>query len=137
MQDIIHIIKAESAPCSSLQSLTELPDHCCRLPQNVNFTDINIVELADLKVEAEPENGTIVRAATLSFQVRSDASVPERRAAFRLTGADGRRFILGSYARPYPIIKSSTPFPGRADGSRLRSFTVTLRCADPLRQIVL
>ena len=136
MQNLVHINKVEYAPIDGVNSMALLSDDRCAVSQNVNFTDLNIKELAEVRQESEVENGEVVYNLTLSFNVCHDTVMPVRRLAFRLTGVDGRRYMFGTFTRPYPLIKSLLPIPGKPAESQLLQVTVTRKSTVKLLRIV-
>lgn len=135
MQHLSHIIRVESAPYSAVSPVTLLTTDKCSIPNNVNFTDLNIKEQAEAKVESEQENNTVLYTTTLSFQTCHYQERIEDRSVFQLTCADGKRYLMGTHMRPYPTVKQSLPFPKGSD-SQLRSVIVTLKAQHPLMLIV-
>lgn len=135
MQHLPHIIKVESAPCQSVNPVTLLTTDRCSLPNNVNFTDLNILEQAEAKVESEQENLSTLYTTTLSFQTCHYQEWIQPRSVFRLTCADGRQYLLGTHTRPYPAIRQTAPFPKGSDTS-LRTVTVTWKSEFPLLRIL-
>lgn len=135
MQHLPHIVKVESVACSAINPVSLLTIDKCSLPNNVNFTDLNIKEQAEAKVVSEVENGVTLFTTTLSFQTCHYQDWMDRRCAFRLTCADGKRYLMGTHMRPYPTIKQELPFPKGSDSS-LRTVTVTLKSEYPLLQIL-
>lgn len=135
MQHLSHIIKVESAACSAINPVSLLTADRCSIPSNVNFTDLNIKEQAEAKVESEQENNTTLYAVTLNFQTCHYQDWVQSRSVFRLTCADGKQYLLGTHMRPYPTVKQTLPFPKGSD-SQLRSVTVTLKSEFPLLLIL-
>lgn len=135
MQHLPHIVKVESAPCTEVNPVTVLTDDRCSISNNVNFTDLNIKGQAEAKVESELENQSTVYTTTLSFQTCHYQQWIEGRNVFRLTCADGKRYLMGTHMRPYPTVKQTLPFPKGSD-TQLRSVTVTLKAELPLLQIL-
>lgn len=135
MQHLSHIIKVESATCSAINPVLLLTTDKCSIPNNVNFTDLNIKEQAEAKVESEQENNTTLYNITLTFQTCHYQDWVHNRSVFRLSCADGKRYLLGTHMRPYPTAKQTLPFPKGSD-SQLRSVTVTLKSEYPLLLIL-
>ena len=59
-----------------------------------------------------------------------------RQAAFRLTSVDGKRYMIGTDSRPYPIIRERNPFPEKPVDSSLKTVTITWKSLMPMLLIV-
>lgn len=131
----VHIIKVESIPVSSLAGMVTLADYTCRLPSNVNFTDINIQDQADAKTDDTIENKERVYTTTFSFRTCDKTPSDRRHLAFRLTTIDGSQMLVGTSSRPYAIVKEHNPYPGKPGDSVLKEVTVTWKGTLPMLHI--
>lgn len=136
MTKLAHVIKLESVPVENLSGLKPLSLHSCSVPSSVKFTEINIIDLVDVKMDDAIENKEKVYTSVVSFQTPDKIPSSGGHLAFRLTTIDGNRFLLGTSQRPYPIIKESNPFPGKVGDSTMKTVTVTWKSTSPLLYIV-
>lgn len=109
----------------------------CKIPQNVNFTKINnLVGLAAVKMEDEVKNRQHIYSVTLTFQVSCKKVTQLKHQSFLLTSVSGERLLVGTDARPYPIIKESNPYPDKPGDSVLKTVTVSWNTLHPMLAIV-
>ena len=132
MSNLVHIVKVEFASGTSLSNLKVTSPSSCRILSAVNFSEILIEGLAEVNVEDAYENNQTVYSTTLSFQSHDRKLFGLRQAAFRLSSADGHRYMLGTHTRPYPIIKETVPFPDKPGDSTLKKVTVTWKSPLPM-----
>ena len=79
------------------------------------WRDIPIAGLAELETSQEQEEGTRSFNATLSATLCGDAfELPHRPLAFRLTCANGRKYLLGTAEPPHPYVAFSLSLPSEA-----------------------
>lgn len=137
MNSLIHIKEVAYCPCSELSGMKFLGSSICKIPQNVNFTKINnLVGLAAVKMEDEVKNRQRIYSITLTFQVACKRVVPLKHQSFLLTTVSGERLLVGTDARPYPIIKESNPYPDKPGDSVLKTVTVSWNTLHPMLAIV-
>lgn len=135
MTHLVHFKKLESVPSSSLAGMMRLPDDCCRLPMNVNFTEVNTYGLIDVREEGETKDHQMMYTVTITYQTH-DRTLPDfRHNSFRLTALNGKQYLLGSHERPYPTVKKSTPTPSKPSESTLTTVVVSLLSSAPLLYI--
>lgn len=118
------IKKIEIAPAISLSGLQIVSPVSYRFLSEPEFTEINIKNQADVKVEDVVENNTRVFTTTLSFTSCDKTPLPKRRMTYRLTAVDGTQYLIGTNSRPYPISTESNPFPDKPTESILKKVTV-------------
>jgi hypothetical protein len=132
MTTLIHITRVERIPCADLVSLVYIDRNHVKIPSDVKFIDINIVGLAQMSVDDDIDNLQSITTSTLKFNLCPLDNVYGRFYAYRLTSANGQRYLVGCSDRPFPVSKCSRPFPDSASGSVLQSITVTLKSTVPL-----
>ena len=111
MSRLLHLIKIEYAPASAVAGMTLVTSHSCRLPVNVNFTEINIPGLVDAKMDSNLESNECVYTTALSFRTCDKTPADIRHQVFRVTAIDGNRLLIGTFQRPYPVVKEHDPYP--------------------------
>ena len=136
MSHVIHITKIESTPSPSLSGMKMVSFDSCRLPFGVVFTSINTVGLVDVKMEDSLEDNQKIFTTVVTFQTPDKVPSKKSRLSFRLTSANGSQYLVGSYARPYAIIKETNPIPGKAGDSIMKTVTVTWKSSSPMLYIV-
>lgn len=132
MSKLVHVNKIEFTSAALLVPMRMASATSCRFSSAVAFTEINIEDLVDVIIEDEYENNQRVYTTTASFRTCSKSVVLGRKLAFRLTSVDGKRFMIGSRTRPYPIIRVKDPFPGRPTDDTLKTVTVTWKALTPM-----
>lgn len=108
----------------------------CRITREPNFEEINIWELVGVNIEDSYENNQKVYTTTATFQTCDKEPITERQLAFRVTSMNGQRFLIGTNARPYPIIKERNPFPEKPTDSAMKTVTITWKAIYPMLRIV-
>ena len=132
MSNLVHIVKVEFASCISLTGLKITSPSSCRILSSVNFSEFLIEGLAEANVEDSHENNQVVYSTTLSLKFHDRKLLSLRQTVFRLTSADGHRYLLGTHTRPYPIVKEVVPFPDKPGDSTLKKMTVTWKSTLPM-----
>ncbi len=133
---LVHIIKIEYCDVTDLAGLVRPAKASVIIPQNVNFTEINMQELTGVKMEDTLENGERRYNIEATFQTCDKTPDDKREVAFRLTSADGNRFLLGTDARPYAIMKENNPYPQQAPDSSLKTVSISYQGPNPLLLIL-
>lgn len=124
------------AGVSNLTAMRVISDTSCRFSGTVTFTEICINELVEVTIEDELEKNQKVFTTTAVFRTADKQPLTERRLAFRLTGVDGKKYMIGWNGRPFPIIKEKNPFPGKPNESWLKTVTITWKATVPMLQIL-
>ncbi|MGX8697961.1 MAG: hypothetical protein ACSW8D_16395, partial [Prevotella sp.] len=87
-------------------------------------------------IEDSYENNQKVYTTTATFNTCDKQPMTVRQAAFRLTSVDGKRYMIGTDSRPYPIIRERNPFPEKPVDSSLKTVTITWKSLMPMLLIV-
>lgn len=132
----VHVIKIERAPASAVVGMTQVTSGSCNLPQNVNFTEINIQGLVDAKMDDNIENKERIYTTTITFRTCDKTPADSRHQVFRLTTVDGNRLLVGTSSRPYPIVREHNPYPGKPGDNLLKEVTVTWKSTLPMLYII-
>lgn len=116
----------------NLSSLQVISDTSLKLSSEVNFSKIDIHELVGVTIEDSYENNQKVYVTTATFITACKKPLTDRRIAFRLTSVDGKRYIIGTNARPFPIIKEKNAFPEKPADSSAKAVTITWKSLYPM-----
>lgn len=120
----------------SLSYLKIVSDISCRFTHNVSFEEICINEVVGVTIEDSYENNQKVYTTTAIFQTCDKLPITKRHLSFRLTGIDGKRYMIGTNSRPFPIIKENNPYPEKVTDSSLKTVTITWKSMLPMLLIV-
>ncbi len=131
----VHISLIEMTDAENLSAMILLSDSSCKLQENVNFTVINIDGLAEVNIEEDYQNNQKTYKTTLQFNSCSKKPLSMRQKAFRLTALDGRRYLIGTSERPFPIIKEKNPFPRQPTGEQMKSVSISWNSIHPMMMI--
>ena len=82
------------------------------------------------------DNLNVRTGAGTGYKVKSKNPQMWRRKAFRMTAIDGKKYLVGTGARPFPVIKESNPYPDKATGSTLMTVTVTWKSLHGMLRIL-
>ena len=124
------------ARVDNISTMRMISNTSCRFSSPVVFDEICINELVDVTIEDELENNQKMYTTTATFQTKDKKPLTERRMAFRLTANDGKRYMIGTYGRPYPIIKENNPFPDDPKDSSMKTVTITWKATVPMLLIL-
>lgn len=136
MSKLVHINKVEITKVDNLSVMRVLSDTKCRFTSEVSFEEICIQELAGVTIEDSYDNNQKVYTTTVSFHTREKQPITDRRIAFRLTSVDGKRYMVGTNTRPFPLIKENNAFPEKPADSSLKAVKVTWKSLLPMLLIV-
>ena len=136
MSKLVHINKLEMVRIEELTPMRVISDTSCRFTREVDFIEIAIHELVGVSIEDSYENNQKIYTTTASFSTCCKHPFTYRRMAFRLTSVDGKRYMIGTNSRPYPIIKEKNPFPEKVADSTLKTVTVSWKSLFPMLLIV-
>lgn len=89
-----------------------------------NFQQLPLVGLGKLECNSKVENKSKLFTSTLSANLTENFDAQDRTLAFMVTCVDGRRFLIGTNERPYPIVNTSATMPDRPTDSSLFGITV-------------
>lgn len=126
---VYSVVKIEMCKCAFVR-MHQLGDHA--ILSSHNFQEIPCVkDGASLAVSEERDEKDVIYNSTLSFVTAHEIKHEGQRLAYRITLADGTRFIMGSCQRPFPVTEKQRTI-GEVRNSMVPKYTVTLRCALPL-----
>lgn len=133
---IHNIIKIETVPCSELSQMEVIGERLCHFMSDVNFTEINTYGNIQVSEESDYQNNERVWTVTVTYKTKCKNPTGNRRNAFRMTRIDGTQFVIGTYDRPFPVIKESNPYPDKPTGTTLMTTTVTWKSKHGMLEIV-
>lgn len=133
---IHNIIKIEQADCSQLSVMEPIGERQCHFMSDVNFTEINTYGNIQVSEESDYQNNERIWTITVTYKQKCKKPSGARRKAFRLTRIDGTQFVIGTYDRPFPVIKESNPYPDKPTGTTLMTVTVTWKSKHGMMEIV-
>ncbi len=136
MSKLVHVSKIEKIYTDQLSSMKIVERTKCLFQSQPIFEEISVNELVDAVCEDSLENNEKVFTTTISFQTCDKTTSLLRRMAFRLTCLDGKKFMVGTNHRPFPIIKENNPYPGKPTESALKKITITWKSPYPMLEIV-
>lgn len=117
-----HIATATVVPRSAAILLTE-PAAFIRLP---------LVGLAEVEDQESEEDAATLHTIRLTAALRCRPELPEGPYVFRLTAADGSRWLMGSPRRPFATTLMKDTHPARTTEAAAVSLTATLTHTLPL-----
>lgn len=125
MAYIKNIIKIEVTEAENLKSVIFPARHLCILPQDVEFRQIQVKNPSSCEISDKIESKVRIFTSKLTFksceQIDSDG-IP---LAYRITTADGCRYLIGRDHRPFPVLTRSELMPSSHSDSSLITYTVT------------
>lgn len=136
MSKLVHVNRIEMVSVDSLASMRIVSDTSCRVPVGITFTEICINELVGVTIDDDIENNQKIFTTTAVFATSNKKPLTDRRLAFRLTSVDGKKYMIGTYGRPFPIIKERNQFPEKPADSSLKTVTVTWKATLPMLRII-
>lgn len=136
MSNLVHFRSIEKVRVENLTSLEIISESSCLLTREPDFKEINIFELVGVTIEDSYENHRKIYTTTATFKTCDKEPIVERMLAFRVTSLDGKRFLIGTNTRPYPIIKERNPYPEKPTDSTLKTVTVTWKAIYPMLLII-
>lgn len=136
MSNLVHVNKIEMVPSESIPTLKVISGTECCVSSDIQFQELCIREFVGVTVEDSYENNQKVYTTTCKFQTKDKKPLGMRRLAFRLTSIDGKRYMVGTGKRPYPVVKEQNAFPEKATDSQLKTVTITWKSLYPMLRIV-
>lgn len=136
MSKLVHVNKIEMVRCEELIPMVILSDTSCRMLRELDFINLDIQELVGVTVEDNYENNEKVFTTTATFTTKCKKPLTDRRMAFRLTGVNGWKYMIGTNQRPYPVIKETNEFPEKPADSTLKAVKVIWKSPYPMLRIV-
>lgn len=134
---IRYIIRAEYMPAKHLKLAQPLP-----AVQKVVINDympwirLPLVGLASLESADELQQSARIFTHKLACTIPARITLPECPLAWRVTSADGTRYLLGSYDKPFPVWSQTDKFPDRTSDKTVCTLNVQFTTQLPLMEMV-
>lgn len=119
-----NVIAIDRVPVSSLAGFIRVGADAVRVAAGVPWQPLAIKVPARLTVSDKVEDGVRLHTAQLVFRTCDDCDGGGRW-AYRCHTADGRLYLVGSDARPYPVGTGVKNHPDNMTDSQLDEVTVT------------
>lgn len=133
---IQEIIKIEQADCKDLSVMEVAGERQCHFMSDVNFTEINTFGNIQVSEDSDYQNNERIWTITVTYKQKCKLPTGARRKAYRLTRLDGTQFVVGTYDRPFPVIKESNPYPDKVTGTTLMTVTITWKSKHGMLEII-
>ena len=125
MAYIKNIIKIEVTEAENLKTVVFPARHLCILPQDVEFRQIQCKSPSSCEISDKVESKVRIFTSKLSFKACEQIDSEGLPLAYRVTTADGCRYLIGRGHRPFPVITRSENMPSSFTESSLITYTVT------------
>lgn len=134
---MIHtIIKIEETDCRNLSTMEVVGERQCHFMSDVNFTEINTFGNIQVSEDSDYQNNERIWTITITYKQKCKNPSGWRRKAFRMTRLDGKKIVVGTFSRPFPVIKESNPYPDKPTGTTLMTVTVTWKSKLGMLEII-
>lgn len=100
-----------------------------------NMTELCCQGLSQLEISEKTDNKERIRTAKLTSTILDDISIGNKKLVFRLTDTQGKKLVLGSDERPFPIVSISEVLSGSTQSTSKKTMTVTLSSINPITEI--
>jgi len=137
MSYIKNIIKIEAVRADDLSAVVFPARHLCIIPSSVVFQQIAAKSPSSCEITDKIESKVRIFTSKLTFKSSEQIDCEAHPLAYRVTTADGCRYLIGRSHRPYPVLTRTENMPGSMTDSSLITYTVTwsdvvkpLRCIE-------
>lgn len=89
------------------------------------------VGLSGLEMTDKVENKVRLYTVKMTCRLRQEWTAGNRKVAFVVTALNGKKWVIGSYARPYPVVTQKTVMPDTPSGVSGTEMTVTYTADNP------
>lgn len=121
----LFIKKVERCPASQMAMTEQIQDIGIRLNGCSGFENLCIIGLASVDIATKVENKQRIFTAKLEFKTIDDPGNDRDKYCYLLTDVTGRRFLIGTGERPYPMLSTSELAPNTPAGKSGCTCTVT------------
>ena len=111
MAYIKNIIKIEMTEAENLKSVVFPMDQRCIVPSAANFRSIQCKVPSSCEISDKVESKVRIFTSKLTFKSCEQIDPNYRPLAFRITTADGIRYLMGCDRRPYPVLTRTENLP--------------------------
>ena len=125
MAYIKNIIKVEITEAENLKSVVFPMDQRCIVPSDANFRPIQCKVPSSCEISDKVESKVRIFTSKLTFKSCEQIDPNYRPLAFRITTADGCRYLIGNEHRPFPVLSRTENMPGSHTDSSLITYVAT------------
>ena len=125
MAYIKNIIKIEMTEAENLKSVVFPMDQRCIVPSAANFRSIQCKVPSSCEISDKVESKVRIFTSKLTFKSCEQIDPNYRPLAFRITTADGIRYLMGCDRRPYSVLTRTENLPSSHTESSLITYTAT------------
>lgn len=124
MRRLSFICRVQRIPVSELPFQTLLGNRTFDIPGSQDWPEVKCQRPAKLEITDKLEDGVRFYSHKLTFRMADDDLDMQGIYAYLVTDIDGRRYLLGTGERPYPIINMSDVHPDSLSSSTMVEYTV-------------
>ena len=134
---LLHIHRIDCCEAYHLASAIVLPETASvLLCKPMPWKQLPMVGLATLETSEEVKKGVRTHSAKLSATLCGGRlALPSRPLAYRLTGVNGRQYLLGTADPPFPLTTQEDKRPGNAAETSAVSLVVSQLSQIPVLKI--
>ena len=125
MSYIKNIIKIETVKADDLSAVVFPARHLCIIPSDVVFQQIHCKVPSSCEITDKIESKVRIFTSKLTFKTNEQIDCEVHPLAYRMTTADGCRYLMGRGHRPFPVITRTENMPSSHTDSSLITYTVT------------
>lgn len=125
MAYIKNIIKVELTEAKNLKGLIYPERDKCIIPSDIIFRLIQCKNPSSCEITDKVESKVRIFTSKLTFKSCEQIDPNYRPLAFRITTADGIRYLMGCDRRPYPVLTRTENLPSSHTESSLITYTAT------------
>ena len=121
-----NIIKISIVDCRLVGQLTFVSNMEARLSSVVPFRELEAIKKpAQLTISDKLEDKVRLYLSKLVFYLCADTYVDSDRMAFLCETIDGKRYLIGTAERPFPIVTQQEIHPANGSDNQLTEVTVS------------
>lgn len=125
MAYIKNIIKVEITEAENLKGMAFPSLHTCILPSDASFRQIACKNPSSCEITDKVESKVRIFTSKLTFRSYEQIAPGGKQLAYRVTTADGCRYLIGNEHRPFPVLTRTENMPGSHTDSSLITYVVT------------
>ncbi len=124
MAYIKNIIKIEVVRAEDLSTVVFPARHLCIIPSDVAFQQIQAKSPSSCEITDKIESKVRIFTAKLTFKSCEQIDSEAHPLAYRVTTADGCRYLIGRSHRPFPVLTRTENMPSSMTDTSLITYTV-------------
>lgn len=125
MAYIKNIIKVEVTEASNLKAVTFPVRSLCIIPSDTEFRQISTKSPSSCEITDKIESKVRIFNSKLTFKSCEQIDNDGAPLAYRLTTADGFRYLIGRDRQPFPVLTRTENMPSSLTETSLITYTVT------------